>query len=186
MNAIDRACLDSIEKSQHGRIGGFITNILSREISQHGFLTVMDSLEKLAEAHLVSINDRDENGFPRIVHLLNRPDSPDFDRNASSQIPASDRTVEINHNSVEYITAKTSIEEVIRQIEEKNFYPEPYDKQDIVGRLENGKSLLENAVVVVKDIDQKILKTLIYLERRAIAVTAVAAAIAAIRVVIGL
>lgn len=60
----------------------------------------------------------------------------------AAEVPASDRSVKINHNSTEYVQAEAEIAELIELLRSTNDYGEPDDRAQRLAELEAGKTIL--------------------------------------------
>jgi hypothetical protein len=104
-------------------------------------------------------------------------------------VPASDRTVTINHNSEQYRHVREALENVEIVLREANDYPDIEDKEQRIVEVSAGKRLLESARVSAEAVNAVLLKPLIYLAKKFVdAAIGVAARIAveAVKALIGL
>ncbi|MCH9052255.1 MAG: hypothetical protein IIA72_14430, partial [Proteobacteria bacterium] len=102
--------------------------------------------------------------------------------------PASNRVVTLDHNSLTYKDAVAALDSAISSVAGDNEYGDrdPEDKEYRLEILEFGRKLLDGTRVAVNDIKSLLLDTLEYLAKISVAVTKIAAAIAAIKILIGL
>lgn len=105
-----------------------------------------------------------------------------------SGAPASDRYVELDHNAQPYKDAVAALDSAISSVAGDNGYGDrdPEDKAYRLQILGFGRKLLDGARIAVNDVKSLLIGTLEYLAKISVAVAKIAAAIAAIKLLIGL
>src|ERR1700730_16397228 len=82
-----------------------------------------------------------DRGWPAIEA---EPALIEFAASAAQSIPASDRNVRIDHNSVAYIEVIAAIDRVATAIREANYYPDDDDKEQKQSEISAGQNLLKS------------------------------------------
>lgn len=102
--------------------------------------------------------------------------------------PSSEGFVKLDHNSAPYAETVETLDAAIEAVRGDNEYgaSDPEDKEQQLTALEAGRKLLEGGRVAVKVASTVILETLEYLASIGVAVAKVTAAIAAVKVLLGL
>ncbi len=83
-----------------------------------------------------------------------------------SEIPASDRTVSIDHNAPEFKASSYALDKVEQAIVTSNVYDDPVDKEQRLAELSAGKKLLSSVRVRVQAIQTVLLRCLKYLAEK--------------------
>jgi len=127
--------------------------------------------------------------FSPFARDLRRYLQNEIEHNSIDIIPASDRTVTINHNSEQYRHVREALENVEIVLREANDYPDIEDKEQRIVEVSAGKRLLESVRVSAEAVKAVLLRPLIYLAKKFVdAAIGIAARIAveAVKALIGL
>ncbi len=127
--------------------------------------------------------------FSPFARDLRRYLQNEIEHNSIDIIPASDRTVTINHNSEQYRHVREALENVEIVLREANDYPDIEDKEQRIIEVSAGKRLLESVRVSAEAVKAVLLRPLIYLAKKFVdAAIGIAARIAveAVKALIGL
>ncbi len=84
---------------------------------------------------------------------------------AGMNVPASDRTVRLDHNGPDYLAATSALEQLIHVVRDSNSYreAEPEDQERRLAELEAGRRLLGSSLVSVATMKAAVIGTITYL-----------------------
>lgn len=88
------------------------------------------------------------------------------DDNTSGLVPASDRTVQIDHNSNDYRSIDEGLQKLEKDISTFNDYPDETDKDQRIAELNAGRTLLKATRVRADAIFAVLYKLLTYISKK--------------------